>query len=87
MAHRDVTGVLLVGGGSRRFGSPKALARFNSSTLAEHAWGILGAACEHRLAFGKAADELGLPFALRDDRIDVRAPLAGVVAPEELAAL
>ncbi len=69
-----------MGGASRRFGSPKALARFNGSTLAEHAWGVLGDACDERLAFGKLGDELNLPFRVRDDGIDVRAPIAGVVA-------
>ena len=80
MANRPLTGVLLVGGASRRFGSPKALARFNGTTLAENAWGVLGEACDERLAFGKLSDELHLPFAVRDDGIDVRAPIAGVVA-------
>jgi molybdopterin-guanine dinucleotide biosynthesis protein A len=80
MASRRLTGVLLVGGSSRRFGSPKALARFNGKTFAEHAWGVLGAACDERLAFGKAADELHLPFPVHDDGTDVRAPLAGIVA-------
>ena len=80
MASRNLTGILLVGGASRRFGSPKALARFNGTTFAEHGWGILGEACDERLAFGKAADELPLPFACCDDGSTVRAPLAGVVA-------
>jgi molybdopterin-guanine dinucleotide biosynthesis protein A len=80
MAGNGLTGVLLVGGASRRFGSPKALARYNGSTLAEHAWGVLGEACDERVAFGKLADELPLPFPLRDDGSEVRAPLAGVVA-------
>ncbi len=80
MASRELTGVLLVGGASRRFGSPKALARYDRTTLAEHAWGVLGEACEERLAFGKAADELPLPFPVRDDGSDLRAPVAGVVA-------
>ena len=80
MASRQLTGVLLVGGASRRFGSPKALARFDGTTLAEHAWRALGESCDERFAFGKAADELALPFAVRDDRIDIRAPIAGVVA-------
>ena len=62
MARRQLTGVLLVGGASRRFGSPKALARLNGKTLAEQAWGTLGEACDERLAFGKVADELDLPF-------------------------
>ena len=80
MANRGLTGVLLVGGASRRFGSPKPLARYGGTTLAEHAWGVLGEACDERLALGKLSDELPLPFPLRDDGIDVRAPIAGVVA-------
>ncbi len=74
------TGILLVGGASRRFGSPKALADLDGETLAERAWRTLGEACEERLAFGKAADALQLPFEVRDDGEKVRAPIAGVVA-------
>jgi molybdopterin-guanine dinucleotide biosynthesis protein A len=80
MANRDLTGVLLVGGASRRFGSPKALAPYEGKTLAEHAWGVLGESCATRLAFGKIEDEFGLPFPVQDDGVDVRAPIAGVVA-------
>jgi molybdopterin-guanine dinucleotide biosynthesis protein A len=80
MADRQLTGVLLVGGASRRFGSAKALARYRGTTLAEHAWGVLGEACDERLSFGKADDELALPFPVRDDGSHVRAPIAGVVA-------
>ena len=79
MAHRRLTGVLLVGGASRRFGSPKALARIGDETLADRAWRILGEACDERIAVGKAG-ELELPFPLVDDASDVRAPIAGVVA-------
>ena len=75
-----LTGVLLVGGASRRFGSPKALARLGGETLAERAWCVLGEACGERLAVGKGADGLALPFPLHDDGIEVRAPIAGVVA-------
>jgi molybdopterin-guanine dinucleotide biosynthesis protein A len=80
VADRGLTGVLLVGGASRRFGSPKALALLGGETLAERAWRVLGEACEERLAVGKAADGLPLPFALLDDGSEVRAPLAGVIA-------
>ena len=80
MADRGLTGVLLVGGASRRFGSPKALARFRGQTLAERAWTVLGEACDERLAVGKAADGLPLPFPVLDDGSEVRAPLAGIVA-------
>ena len=80
MADRALTGVLLVGGASRRFGSPKALAAFVGETLAERAWRLLGDVCDERLAVGKAADRLPLPFAVVDDGTDVRAPIAGVIA-------
>src|ERR1700749_4709648 len=74
------TGVLLVGGASRRFGSPKALARIDGETLAERAWRLLGDSCETRIAVGKTADGLGLPFDVVDDGTEVRAALAGIVA-------
>jgi molybdopterin-guanine dinucleotide biosynthesis protein A len=75
-----VTGILLVGGASSRFGSPKALARLGGETLAERAWRILGEACDERIAVGKRADRLPLPFPVLDDGSPVRAPIAGVVA-------
>jgi molybdopterin-guanine dinucleotide biosynthesis protein A len=77
--HERVAGVLLVGGTSRRFGSPKALARLGGETLAERAWRTLGDAFPERIAVGKAG-ELELPFPVSDDRTEVRAPLAGLVA-------
>jgi molybdopterin-guanine dinucleotide biosynthesis protein A len=79
VAHREVAGVLLLGGASRRFGSPKALARFGGETLAERAWRVLGDTFVERIAVGKSG-ELDLPFRVLDDGSDVRAPLAGVVA-------
>ena len=85
MADRGLTGVLLVGGASRRFGSPKALARLGDETLAERTWRVLGGACEERLAVGKAG-ELELPFPVLDDGIEVRAAIAGVVAGLRAAA-
>jgi molybdenum cofactor guanylyltransferase len=81
-----LTGVLLVGGASTRFGSPKALVRLAGETLAERSWRTLGEVSDERIAVGKAADELQLPFPLVDDGTAVRAPLAGVVAGLEAAA-
>jgi molybdopterin-guanine dinucleotide biosynthesis protein A len=72
--------VLLVGGASTRFGSPKALAQLEGETLAERAWRLLGEVCAERIAVGKRSDALDLPFELLDDGTDVRAPIAGVVA-------
>jgi len=82
----SVTGVLLVGGASRRFGSPKALARLGGETLAERTWRVLGDACEERIAVGKAADGLELPFPVLDDGCEVRASLAGIVGGLRAAA-
>jgi len=80
VARRALTGALLVGGASRRFGSAKALAMLDGETLVERGWRILGELCEERIAVGKAKDALALPFSLVDDGTDVRAPIAGVVA-------
>ena len=80
MAHHGLTGVLLVGGASSRFGSPKATATLDGETLAERVWRTLGHACDERLAVGKQADGLALPFPVSEDGTDVRAPIAGVVA-------
>ena len=84
MARRPLTGVLLVGGASRRFGSPKALARVGGETLAERAWRALEW-CDERIALGKAVDSLPLPFPVADDESDLRAPIVGLVAGLRLA--
>ncbi len=59
MADPGLTGILLVGGASTRFGSPKALARFEEETLADRAWRLLGEACGERIAVGRLD---ALPF-------------------------
>jgi molybdopterin-guanine dinucleotide biosynthesis protein A len=73
-----LTGVLLVGGASTRFGSPKALVQFEGETLAERAWRILGDACDERIAAGKGDEEL--PFPVLADGVDERAAIHGLVA-------
>jgi molybdopterin-guanine dinucleotide biosynthesis protein A len=85
VAGRGLTGLLLVGGASTRFGSPKALARLRGGTLGEHGWETL-AFCDERIAVGKTADQLELPFPVLDDATPVRAPIAGVVAGLRAAA-
>jgi molybdenum cofactor guanylyltransferase len=77
VADRALTGVLLVGGASTRFGSDKALAIVDGETLAERAWRLLGDACDERIAVGKQEQEL--PFPVLRDESDVRAPLVGIV--------
>jgi molybdopterin-guanine dinucleotide biosynthesis protein A len=83
VAHRPLTGVLLVGGASRRFGSPKALALLDGETLVDRGRRILAEACDEVLVVGKAGE---LPFDVIDDAADVRAPIAGVVAGLRAAA-
>jgi molybdopterin-guanine dinucleotide biosynthesis protein A len=76
----DATGVLLVGGHSERFGSPKALARFRGELLAERAWRVLAEVCSEVLVVGKEEDGLELPFPVLDDGASDRAPVFGVMA-------
>ena len=52
MAGQGLSGILLVGGASSRFGSPKELAELEGETLADRAWRLLGNACDERLAVG-----------------------------------
>jgi molybdopterin-guanine dinucleotide biosynthesis protein A len=82
----EVTGVLLVGGASRRFGSPKALARFQGEVLGERAHRVLEDAFGRVLVVGKAGDGLRLPFDVVDDGSEVRAPIVGLVAALRVAA-
>jgi len=83
VAHRALTGVLLVGGASRRFGSPKALAMLDGESLADRGRRTLAAACDEVLVVGKRGE---LPFDVLDDGSEVRAPIAGVVAGLRAAA-
>jgi molybdenum cofactor guanylyltransferase len=73
-----LTGVLLVGGASRRFGSSKANAVFEGETLADRAWRTLGEACDERIAVGKGDEQL--PFPVLPDGIEERAAIHGLVA-------
>jgi len=73
-----VTGVLLVGGASARFGSPKPLARFHGETLAVRGWRILGEAFLLRIAVGKG--ELELPFDVIVEPSEPQAAIAGLIA-------
>jgi molybdopterin-guanine dinucleotide biosynthesis protein A len=80
VADHGLTGILLLGGASSRFGSPKAVAAFRGETLAARAWRLLGEACEERLAVGKISDALDVPFPVLDDGTDDRAPVFGLIA-------
>ena len=75
-----LTGVLLVGGASARFGSPKALALFRGETLAERGHRLLAEVCDQVLVVGKARELPGLPFPVVADGTEERAPIHGLVA-------
>jgi molybdenum cofactor guanylyltransferase len=81
VADRGLTGILLVGGSSSRFGSPKALARFEGETLAERAWRLLDEACDERIAVGRSD---GLPFPALSD--EGTGPVAAIAAGLRVAA-
>jgi molybdopterin-guanine dinucleotide biosynthesis protein A len=85
VADHGVTGILLVGGASSRFGSPKALARFRGEMLAVRAHRVLAEAFERVVAIGKEADALPLPFPVLDDGREERAAIVGVAAGLRLA--
>jgi molybdopterin-guanine dinucleotide biosynthesis protein A len=75
-----LAGALLVGGASSRFGSPKALARFEGETLAERAHRVLAETFDRVVVVGKTADGLELPFRILDDGSETRAAIVGVAA-------
>jgi len=81
VADHGLTGILLTGGASSRFGSPKALARLDGETLAERAWRILGEVCAERIAVGPLE---GLPFAALED--EGTGPVAAIAAGLRAAA-
>jgi molybdopterin-guanine dinucleotide biosynthesis protein A len=83
VARRALSGVVLVGGASSRFGSPKALARVGNETFVDRARRVLGEVCDDVLVVGKSGE---LPFDVIDDASEVRAPIAGVVAGLRAAA-
>ena len=73
---RQLTGVLLVGGASRRFGAPKALVEVDGERLVDRGRRVLAEACDEVLVVGKPGE---LPFDVIPDAGDVRAPIAGLV--------
>ena len=56
MADHGLTGILLAGGASTRFGSPKELALYGGETLGDRAWRLLGEACDERILVGPGDD-------------------------------
>jgi molybdopterin-guanine dinucleotide biosynthesis protein A len=83
MARRALTGILLVGGASTRFGSPKALIELDGELLVDRGRRVLAEACDEVIVVGKPGE---LPFDVTPDAGGVRAPIAGVVGGLRVAA-
>jgi molybdopterin-guanine dinucleotide biosynthesis protein A len=81
----EVTGILLVGGASSRFGSPKALALFEGEKLAIRGYRLLEETFGVAIAVGKNDDDLDLPFPVEDDGRGERAAIVGLAAGLRLA--
>ena len=89
MADHRLTGILLVGGASTRFGSPKELAEYGGETLADRAWRLLGNVCDERLVVGRGglADPGTGPVAAIAAGLRVAAHELAVVIPVDMPLL
>jgi len=89
VADHQLSGILLVGGASARFGSPKELADYEGETLADRAWRLLGDVCDERLTVGRdgLADPGTGPVAAIAAGLRVAAYELAVVIPVDMPLL
>ena len=76
---KDVSGVILVGGKSSRYGSNKALVKINGVPLIERVIGVMGHVFENLILITNTPDEyahLGLP--MHEDIIKGLGPIGGL---------
>lgn len=76
---KDVSGVILVGGKSSRYGSNKALVKINGVPLIERVIGVMGRVFENLILITNTPDEyahLGLP--MHEDIIKGLGPIGGL---------
>ena len=74
-------GILIAGGAGKRFGSPKALARFRGETLVARGRAVLAQSCDAVVVVAPASMALPVPAGERvADRIEGAGPLAAIVA-------
>jgi molybdopterin-guanine dinucleotide biosynthesis protein A len=87
VARRALTGVLLAGGESRRFGSPKSDAVFAGETLHARAWRLLDEACEERILVGPGDDPGTGPVAAIAAGLQAASHEIAVVIPVDMPLL
>jgi molybdopterin-guanine dinucleotide biosynthesis protein A len=76
----DVTGVILAGGKSRRFGTNKAFARFQGVTLLDRVVGIMGSLFNDLFLVTNTPEEYSsLPVLILEDEVPDKGPLGGIV--------
>jgi molybdopterin-guanine dinucleotide biosynthesis protein A len=78
---RGVTGVILAGGKSSRFGSNKAFAEFNGTPLIERVIAILGSIFENLILITNSPEEFSyLSLPIHEDPIKGLGPIGGIYA-------
>lgn len=76
----DITGAILAGGKSQRFGSNKAFARFQGVTLLDRVLGVMGAIFKDLLLVTNTLEEYSsLPVLVLEDEVPDKGPLGGIV--------
>jgi molybdopterin-guanine dinucleotide biosynthesis protein A len=85
--HGGLTGILLAGGASTRFGSPKELAEFEGETLGDRAWRLLGEACDERIRLGLGDDPGTGPVAAISAGLRMASHAVAVVIPVDMPRL
>ena len=76
---KDVSGVILVGGKSSRYGSNKALVKINGVPLIERVIGVMGRVFENLILITNAPDEYAhLGLSMHEDIIKGLGPIGGL---------
>ncbi|HQG31417.1 MAG TPA: molybdenum cofactor guanylyltransferase [Deltaproteobacteria bacterium] len=72
-----MTGFVLIGGRSRRFGKDKVTTQLGGRTLVEHVTDVISPLFDEVILIGHKRDRLG-PFTVVEDILPARGPLGGI---------